>query len=80
MLHRGNARLHPAWILIQIVDEGWLAALYDPVFTSAVHAAGDAAVALAGFLLLCVWRLPPWSVVALSALGGWVLEAVGNFP
>ena len=57
-----------------------LAALYDPVITSAVHAPGDAALALAAFLLLSVWRLPPWSVVGLSALGGWALEAVGTLP
>jgi chromate transporter len=43
------------------------AALYDPVWTSAVHGAADAAIALAGFILLVVWRAPPLAVVALSA-------------
>ncbi len=43
------------------------AALYDPVWTSAVHGGADAAIALAGFILLVVWRAPPVAVVALSA-------------
>jgi chromate transporter len=43
------------------------AALYDPVWTSAVHGGADAAIALAGFILLVVWRAPPLAVVALSA-------------
>jgi chromate transporter len=47
-----------------------LAALYHPVWTSAVHAPGDFALGLADFLLLVFWKLPPWLVVVLSALGG----------
>jgi chromate transporter len=50
-------------------------ALYDPVWTSAVLTPRDFALALAGFLLLTVWRQPPWIVVALlaaaGALSGW---------
>ena len=45
-------------------------ALYDPVWTSAVLTPRDFALALAGFLLLTVWKLPPWSVVALLATAG----------
>lgn len=44
-----------------------LAALYQPVFTSAIFTAGDLAIALGAFLVLAVWRWPPWLVVALSA-------------
>jgi chromate transporter len=40
------------------------AALYDPVWTSAVHGARDFGLALAGFLLLTVWKFPPWTIVA----------------
>ena len=47
-----------------------LAALYDPVWTSAVHGAGDFALALLALGLLAIWKLPPWLVVALSALAG----------
>jgi chromate transporter len=43
------------------------AALYSPVWTSAVLAPRDFALALAGFLLLTVWKLPPWVVVVLLA-------------
>jgi chromate transporter len=50
-----------------------LAALYDPVWTSAVHDKQDFVVALIGFLLLVIWRCPPWLLVSLSAIGGWIL-------
>jgi chromate transporter len=46
------------------------AALYNPVWTSAVMTPGDFAVALVGFVLLTVWRAPPLLVVILGALGG----------
>ncbi len=39
------------------------AALYDPIWTSAVHGGRDVAVALVGFLLLERWRIPPLAVV-----------------
>jgi chromate transporter len=43
------------------------AALYDPVWTSAVLTPRDFALALTGFLLLSVWKLPPWIVVVVLA-------------
>jgi chromate transporter len=46
------------------------AALYNPVWTSAVLTPRDFALALAGFLLLTVWKMPPWIVVVLLAAGG----------
>jgi chromate transporter len=46
------------------------AALYNPVWTSAVKGPGDFGLALAGFVLLTVWQAPPLVVVAISALGG----------
>jgi chromate transporter len=46
------------------------AALYNPVWTSAVLSPRDFALALAGFLLLLVWRAPSWVVVALLAAAG----------
>jgi chromate transporter len=39
------------------------AALYDPIWVSAVRGGTDVAIALAGFLLLDVWRVPPLGVV-----------------
>jgi chromate transporter len=47
-----------------------LAALYDPVWTSAIHAPADFAIALVALLLLAAWQAPPWLVVALGALAG----------
>jgi chromate transporter len=40
------------------------AALYDPVWTSAVHGTADLAIALVGFTLLAGWRVSPLLVVA----------------
>ncbi|MBI1943466.1 MAG: chromate efflux transporter [Betaproteobacteria bacterium] len=47
-----------------------LAALYDPIFTSAVRGPADFAVALAAFGLLMFWKLPPLWVVLFAAAGG----------
>lgn len=53
-----------------------LAALYDPVWTAGIKSGGDFALGAAAFLLLYVWKTPPWLVVALCALGG---AALGQF-
>jgi chromate transporter len=47
-----------------------LAALYSPVWTSAILRPEDFAVALAAFLLLAVWKARPWIVVLAGALAG----------
>jgi chromate transporter len=52
-----------------------LAALYDPVWTSAIRSASDFGLALAAFVLLVFWKTPAWLVVILTAIGGWVLHA-----
>lgn len=49
------------------------AALYSPVWTSAVLNPYDFALASAGFVLLAVWAAPPWVVVILLSLGGAVM-------
>jgi chromate transporter len=46
------------------------AALYNPVWTSAVLTPRDFVFALGGFLLLTVWKMPPWVVVVLLAAAG----------
>ena len=50
-----------------------LAALYSPVWSSAVRSAPDFCVAIVAFLLLEVWKVTPWIVVvvcsAVAALG-----------
>jgi chromate transporter len=55
-----------------------LAALYDPVFTGAIHGPADLGLALAAFGLLTVVRMPPWAVVGLTAAGGAGLVALGR--
>jgi chromate transporter len=50
-----------------------LAALYNPVWTSAILTPADFGLGLAAFALLVFWKVPPWLVVILSALGGWAL-------
>ena len=44
-----------------------LAALYQPVLTSAVTGPTDLVVVLGAFGLLVLWRCPPWVVVGLAA-------------
>ena len=48
-------------------------ALYTPVFTSAITGVGPFVLALACFVLLIVWKLPPWTVVVAGAAGGVLL-------
>jgi chromate transporter len=45
-----------------------LAALYTPVWTSAIHTPADFAIGIVAFLLLALWAVPPWLVVVLGAL------------
>ncbi|MET3791069.1 chromate efflux transporter [Aquamicrobium terrae] len=46
------------------------AALYSPVFTSAIGGMPDFALALACFVALIAWKAPPWIVVLIAAAGG----------
>jgi chromate transporter len=50
-----------------------LAALYDPVWTSAIGSAADFALAIACLGLLALWKVPPWAVVLVSAVVGALL-------
>ena len=50
-----------------------LAALYHPVWTAGITRAADFALAAAAFLLLFMWKTPPWLVVILCAVGGAVI-------
>jgi chromate transporter len=44
-----------------------LAALYNPVWTSAIFSPRDFAIGIVAFLLLALWAAPPWLVVILGA-------------
>ena len=52
------------------------AALYNPIWTSAIVRPADLALGLAAFGLLMFWKLPPWLVVVLAAIGGQALAMI----
>jgi chromate transporter len=63
------------WRAINAAVVGVLAAaLYDPVWTSAIHARADFGLALAAFGLLVVGRVSPVGVVVLAGLAGWLIQ------
>jgi chromate transporter len=49
------------------------AALYNPVFTTAITGPGPFCLGLACFVLLIAWKTPPWAVVLVGAAGGILL-------
>jgi chromate transport protein ChrA len=53
-----------------IAHLGLLAALYQPIWTSAIDSAKSLALALALFAGLQVWRLAPWVLVLAGAAAG----------
>jgi chromate transporter len=53
-----------------------LAALYTPVWTSAILSPADFALGVIAFLLLVLWRVPPWIVVILGAAGASVMTII----
>jgi chromate transporter len=54
-----------------------LAALYTPVWTSAIFGPADFALGIVAFLLLVLWRVPPWLVVILGAVGATAMVSIG---
>lgn len=71
---RHNARAQAALAGVNAAVVGLLlAALYHPVWTSAIHAPADLALALAAFAALVWARVPPWLVVPLCGAAGWLL-------
>ena len=74
---RGVVRVRRALMGVNAAVVGLLlAALYDPVWTSAIRAPEDFALAVGAFALLAFWRVPPWAVVALAAGAGALLAAL----
>ncbi|QWU16137.1 chromate transporter [Paenibacillus sophorae] len=53
-----------------------LAALYDPLWTTAILEPMDFALAVILFVMLVFWKLPPWVVVLTGAAGGMLLGLV----
>lgn len=50
-----------------------LAALYDPVWINAVKSKLDFVFVLIGFILIVIWKCPPWLLVGSAAAIGWIL-------
>ena len=73
---RAHPRMQAALAGVNAAVVGLLvAALYQPVWTSAIHTPQDVALALLAGVALMAWKLPPWLVVAASAGAGWWLGA-----
>lgn len=53
-----------------------LAALYDPIWTAGIARRADFALAILAFLLLYLWKTPPWLVVILCAVAGGLIGLV----
>jgi len=53
-----------------------LAAFYHPVWTSGIFKPLDFGLALFSFGLLVFWKLPPWLVVVLTAVGGEIISRI----
>jgi chromate transporter len=53
-----------------------LAALYDPLWTTAILEPMDFALVALLFIMLVFWKLPPWVVVVTGAAGGMLLGIV----
>lgn len=75
---RGKPRLQGVIAGVNAAVVGILgAALYDPIWTSAVTHRTDAAFAVVMFGLLQFWRMPPWAVVVLG-IGCGALGIIGS--
>ncbi len=72
---RGNVNFRASLVGVNAAVVGFVAAaLYDPVWTTAVATPRDFALAVSAFVLLSVWRWPPWLVVLLTAVAGFGLS------
>ena len=68
---RGVARVRQALMGVNAAVVGLLlAALYDPLWVSAITTPADFAIAAGAFALLAFWRAPPWIVVVVTAIVG----------
>ena len=71
---RGNLRIRAALSGINAAVVGLLlAALYDPVWTSAIHTPSDFCLALLALMALVSWKLPPWLVVVCCGVVGGII-------
>ncbi|MCQ2029782.1 chromate efflux transporter [Stutzerimonas zhaodongensis] len=74
---RTNSRVQAALAGVNAAVVGLLlAALYDPVWTSAIFGPADFTLALIALVALMVWKLPPWLVVLAGGIAGRALDAL----
>ena len=74
---RGSRRTQAALAGVNAAVVGLLlAALYQPVWTSAIDHPPDFALALLALVALMFWKLPPWLVVIGGGAAGWLLNSV----
>ncbi len=74
---RRNSRTQAALSGVNAAVVGLLlAALYQPVWTSAIHAPQHFGLALVALVALMFWKLPPWLVVLGGGVAGWLLGAL----
>lgn len=74
---RRNTRTQAALSGINAAVVGLLlAALYQPVWTSAIHMPQDFGLALVALVALMFWKLPPWLIVVGSGVAGGLLGTV----
>lgn len=72
---RLNIRTQAALLGINAAVVGLLlAALYQPVWSSAIHTPQDFGLALVALVALMFWKLPPWLVVIGCGTMGWLLS------
>ncbi|MDY7992954.1 chromate transporter [Paenibacillus polymyxa] len=71
---RNNPKIQGALVGINAAVVGILmAALYDPLWTTAILKPMDFALAIILFMMLVFWKLPSWVVVLAGAAGGILL-------
>lgn len=74
---RNNPKIQGALTGVNAAVVGLLlAALYDPLWITAIVQPADFALAALLFILLVFWKLPPWMVVLAGAAGGMLLGMV----
>jgi chromate transporter len=74
---RRSVRAQAALIGVNAAVVGLLlAALYQPVWTSAIFKVQDFGLALVALVALMFWKLPPWLVVLGCAIAGWLLSVI----
>ncbi|MHC8319917.1 chromate efflux transporter [Pseudomonas sp. GB2N2] len=74
---RRNVRAQAALLGVNAAVVGLLlAALYRPVWTSAILTVQDFALAVVALVALMFWKAPPWLVVIGCGVAGWCLSAI----